>query len=60
MPDMKEFDHAWEVDYICPRIKLIRKAVKDGDYTAALEYLNTIQEKAKAAQLKINKLQAAE
>lgn len=60
MPNMKEFDRAWEVDYICPRIKLIRKAVKDGDYTAALDYLNTIQEKAKAAKHQIDKLQAAE
>ncbi|GEM_PF-3448525 len=59
MPNMKEFDRAWEVDFIGPRIKLIRKAVKDGDYAAALDYLGTIQEKAKAAQLQINKLQAA-
>ncbi len=59
MPNMKEFDRAWEIDFIGPRIKLIRKAVKDGDYAAALDYLGTIQEKAKAAQLQINKLQAA-
>lgn len=59
MPAMKEFDHAWEVDHICPRIKLIRKAVKDGDYTAALDYLNAIQEKIKAAKFQINNLQAA-
>ena len=59
MSNMKEFDHTWEVDYICPRIKLIRKAVKDGDYAAALDYLNTIQEKAKAAKHQIDKLQAA-
>jgi hypothetical protein len=59
MPDMREFDHNWEVDYICPRIKLIRKAVKDGDYAAALDYLSTIQEKAKAAKYQIDKLQAA-
>lgn len=59
MPDMKEFDQTWEIDYICPRIKLIRKAVKDGDYVSALDYLNTIQEKAKAAKYQIDKLQAA-
>ncbi len=59
MPNMKEFDRASEIDFIGPRIKLIRKAVKDGDYAAALDYLGTIQKKAKAAQLLINKLQAA-
>ncbi len=32
MPNMKEFDRAWEVDFIGPRIKLIPKAVKDEDY----------------------------
>jgi hypothetical protein len=33
--------------------------VKDGDYAAALDYLNTIQEKAKAAKHQIDKLQFA-
>jgi hypothetical protein len=33
--------------------------VKDGDYAAALDYLNTIQEKAKEAQYQIDKLKAA-
>lgn len=59
MPEMRGFDHAWEVDYICPKVKLIRKAVKDEDYTAALDYLNAIQEKILAAKFQINNLQAA-
>lgn len=53
--DMRVFESTWESEYICERVKRISKAVENGDYESALDYLNMIQEKAKAAECIIKK-----
>ena len=48
--DMRRFNAAWEVEYISERVKRISKAVEDGNYEKALDYLNMIHSKVKEAE----------
>lgn len=50
---MRNFERTWESEYIASRVKAISKAVKSGDYETALDYLNMIKEKARAAEVLI-------
>jgi hypothetical protein len=52
---MRQFESAWEIEYICSRVKNINEAVKNGNCERALDYLNMIQEKAKIAENMIKK-----
>ena len=47
--DISEFDKVWEIEYISDRVKRIREDVKAGRYESAMNYLQMIQDKAKAA-----------
>lgn len=51
--DMREFDAAWEVEYICARVKRVREAVENGDYEIAKDILSMIKGKVQAAELVI-------
>lgn len=45
-----EFGQIWETRYICERVNRIAKAVEDGNFESALDYLQMIKEKASAAE----------
>lgn len=57
--DNREFEQTWETEYICERVKRITKDVESGQYESALDYLNMIQEKARAAEKLIKNRSAA-
>lgn len=48
--DMREFERTWETEYLCVRVKRITQAVKSGDYEAALDFLQMIHDKTRAAE----------
>ncbi len=48
--DKKYFNQVWEVEYTITRVKRISEAIENGNYENALDMLNMIQDKAKAAQ----------
>jgi anti-sigma28 factor (negative regulator of flagellin synthesis) len=48
--DKKYFNQVWEVEYTITRVKRISEAIENGNYENALDMLNMIKDKAKAAQ----------
>ena len=45
--DEREFQHAWETEYIVARVRDVTIAVNDGNYERAIDILQMIQSMAK-------------
>lgn len=48
--DLIDFEKTWEVEYIVARVKRVAECVENGNYEAAIDYLQMIQDKAKTAE----------
>lgn len=46
---IREFNKVFEEDYICARIRRVYESLEANRYEQAIDYLNMIQDKAKAA-----------
>lgn len=48
--NLRSFEAAWEVEYLCARIKMIEDCVKNKNYSKAYSLLSMIQEKSRNAE----------